>query len=170
MDRRDFLKLTAASGVLGLSLSPEVNSEDQGVIQMAGIIKKHDKMVVDRFKNLVVITDNGRRENVKVIWASEKGIHQFMPDPNAADITKRRPIGAIQSVKLSDFESDGKFKIHYELIVWSLLQDERSQILEQCLARHNNKSISLCEIDLEEEKLKPIWKTTIRFTHQIESE
>ena len=178
MDRRDFLKLTAASGVLGLSLGSEVNSEDQGVIaQMDGIIKKHDKMVLNRFQDLDTILDNGRKAHVNVMWATESTVESsFMPDPNAADPKKRMPIGGLQSVKLTDFVSKSEFKIHYKLVIWTTLQEDRSQILEQCLIKHDNKSISFCEIDLGEYKLNPnyhqnvIYKTTISFSHQVESE
>jgi hypothetical protein len=92
----------------------------------------------------------------------------FLPDPNAKE--SRPAVGAIQNLEVIDIESSKKFKIKYKIVFWSILQEHRNQLMEQCLVMHNDIPIS--NIEMEEKVLVSgspvVQKARIYFTHQVE--
>jgi len=178
MERRDFLKTTAAGIALGIS-SRGVGAVDpqfgqQEINRYSGIIKRDNQTVMDLFKNFYVILDNGSREKIRILWMAEEVMeeegYQLMPDPNAKESPSA--VGTIECLELIDIEGPRKFKIGYKVVFWSILQDHRNQLMEQCLVMHNDIPIST--IGMDKIRLNPnfgrriIQKAKVHFTHQVE--
>lgn len=128
-------------------------------------IRKTDEQVLNLFKEIEVVDDNGNSHKVPCIWADTARAAAYVcqaikEEDNQTDKI-RLPVISIYGDNISMNGSEPV--IHYKVRASCLFQEDMNQIIEQILLKFDNtKNCKLAKIDLNK---SPGKDSTIRVIH-----
>jgi hypothetical protein len=105
---------------------------------MTGKLRKLHQELLDVFKDMVTIDEEGKSHQVPAIWATKEKIIQTVETEGKIKLPVITLTNDIISVRDARFDLDTGVQTWYDLNIITLFEEDANQILEQVIFKFDN--------------------------------